>query len=192
MKNMLLDHETVEEGPDPLDQEQDNNVPQAEAHEAGAAQNEETAPNSDQAGAEAGATEMQGGEQGPPQPRPRGDIHLSDYENLDAQAEAPPIYAESGTDLIEGAGLHIKVELNRESDRIVSARAGLDLTRKARLEIPTDWPDLPQDLPEALWLELGVHELPYDLEQMLAVSLESAIKTALEEVLGVELEMGGD
>ncbi|MFH1090410.1 MAG: hypothetical protein V1742_02455 [Pseudomonadota bacterium] len=184
------DHEVVEKGPDPMGQA-GNDSSQDKAHEAGAAGQAGPIPGSNQAGPEAQGPEGQSGKEGPAPPVFASEIHLSDYATSDAEAEGPPMYAE--TDLAEaGSGLHIKVELIRESDRIISAKAELDLTRKARLEIPGDWPDLRQDMPEALWMEIGRQELPYGLEQTLAFSLEQAIKTALEEVLGVELEMGGN
>ncbi|MEW5723916.1 MAG: hypothetical protein AB1896_12460 [Thermodesulfobacteriota bacterium] len=86
--------------------------------------------------------------------------------------------------------LRVRVDLTRESDRSLKAWATVDVMRKARLELPEDWPDLPSDLPEEMVIELDQGDLGINLEILVGLALDNALKAAFEELFGVDLEMG--
>ena len=87
--------------------------------------------------------------------------------------------------------LSVRVELTRESPRTLAAKAQLDLARKVRMDLPAGWPDLDENLPPEMWIEIDCSGLDPNLERHLDVVLKQALKSVLESILGVELDLGG-
>lgn len=88
--------------------------------------------------------------------------------------------------------LEVTVEFEPESDREVRARATLDMTAKVRLELPFD---LPEDLPLAYSLKIEPEEdtraQAETFQRYLRGTLQTALETAIEDVLGVRVDLEG-
>lgn len=82
--------------------------------------------------------------------------------------------------------LPIRLELVKESDQSLYARAYVDVIRKIRIEMPEN---LPEELPEDMALEMPL-EAPINIEGYLRDILDHALRSALEDLL--HLSVNGD